>query len=147
MKDCKSVRELRQLVLSQKITSKELCEHYCYHAYETGRKLSLTADENFTRALEIAEERDKQLQQVLDEGKDPEKELGKFFGVPFSVKDQIYVKGTRSTMGVGSRAEKITDEDAASVALIMEQGGIPFVKGKSRDFQKSFSFNKSNVQI
>lgn len=140
MKDCKSVRDLRQLILSQKITSRELCEHYCYHAYETGRKLSLTADENFTRALEIAEERDKQLQQVLAQGKDPETELGKFFGIPFSVKDQIYVKGTRTTMGVGSRADKVSDENATSVALIMEQGGIPFVKGMFEVFWVKLCF-------
>jgi Asp-tRNA(Asn)/Glu-tRNA(Gln) amidotransferase A subunit family amidase len=115
------------------VTVKEVVSYFCQQAYTTGRKLNLTADENFDDAIEQAELKDKELQECIAKGADPDKELGIFFGIPFSVKDQIYVKGTISSMGVGSRADKVTDSDAASVELIRAQGGIPFVKGNLSD--------------
>jgi len=79
--------------------------------------------------MKEAEEKDQQLKICLSEGKNPEKTLGKLFGIPFSVKDQIYVKDMISSMSVASRATKIVKTDATSVRLIKDQGGIVFVKG------------------
>ena len=126
---CKSVRELRALILSQKVSVKEVVAHYCLKSYTIGRERWYTADECYTSALKEAEIKDKELKEAVKQGKNLDKEFGLFFGIPFSVKDQIYVNGMISSMGVGSRADKVVDKDAVSVELIKRQGGIPFVHG------------------
>jgi fatty acid amide hydrolase len=135
------VRQLRELIITRKVTVKQVVLFYCQKAYNTGRELNLTADENFTNAIKEAEEKDKLLDAMEKEGKDLTKEWGIFFGVPFSVKDQIYVKSTLSTLGLGSRAFNRKEFDAPSVALIREQGGIPFVKGNLPDAALSYFTN------
>ena len=94
---------------------KEVVTHYCLKAYTVGRENWYTADERFTNAIKEAELKDKELKDAVKGGKNLDKELGIFFGIPFSVKDQIYVKGMISSMGVGSRADKVVDRDAVSV--------------------------------
>ena len=54
--------------------------------------------------------------------------IGKLHGIPFSVKDQISVKGALCTHGVGSRADYVSKEDAWIVRVLRAEGGIPFVK-------------------
>ena len=58
------------------------------------------------------------------------------------MKDQIFLKGTLSTFGVASRANCRKNTDATSVALLREQGGIPFVKGNVAE--ACFSINTDN---
>lgn len=129
MEKCKNVQELRTAIFAQKVSVKEVVSYYCQMAYTIGRKLNLTADERFSEALKEAEEKDKQLQKCIKDKLNPEKELGLLFGIPISVKDQLYVKGTITAMSVPSRAEKRVDFDAVSVQLLKEQGAIVFVKG------------------
>ena len=50
------------------------------------------------------------------------------FGMPFSVKDMIGVKGMDATLGLHKRVNIPCKEDAAFVQMLKEFGGIPFVK-------------------
>ena len=141
IKNCKSVKELRNLIFSQIVSVKEVVSYYCQQAYTTGRELNLTADEWFNSAIAEADEKDKILKECLKSGNNTEEELGLFFGIPISVKDQIYVKDTITSMGVASRADKVVKQDATSVKLMKDQGAIVFVKGNCSEGWMTFHSN------
>lgn len=46
-------------------------------------------------------------------------------GVPFSIKDSVYVKGMKLTSGLKARADCIADRDAEVIVNIKSAGGIP----------------------
>lgn len=114
--------------MSQKVTVREVVTHFCRKAYTTGRELEYTAEEIFEHALQQADLRDAELKECIKNGGNPDRDLGLFFGIPFSVKDQIYVKDTITSFGVESRATRRVDHDAICVQTLRKHGGIPFVK-------------------
>eukprot|EP00668_Euglena_longa_P016211 GGOE01020434.1.p1 GENE.GGOE01020434.1~~GGOE01020434.1.p1 ORF type:complete len:524 (-),score=66.08 GGOE01020434.1:113-1684(-) len=93
---------------------------YCTRALYCGEKLELLAEEGFVAALEAAQLADQHLQ----EGK----LLGPLHGLPFSVKDCVDMKGKDSTCGVMARTFEPSMDDAVLVALLRQQGAIPFVR-------------------
>lgn len=58
---CKSINELLQGQFSGRFTCKQLVTVYCERCYRIARELHLSADECFTEALKIADEKDKEL--------------------------------------------------------------------------------------
>ena len=50
--------------------------------------------------------------------------LGPFHGVPFSVKDLLFTKGVRTTMGSLIFADQVSGEDAVPVRRLREAGAI-----------------------
>ena len=99
----KSVSELRDLQIEGKVSCFEIVSTYCERAYTHGRENCLTADEYFTQALEEAKERDIVLRKLKEQGKDLDQELPSLHGIPFSVKDMLYLKGTVCSLGTGTR--------------------------------------------
>jgi fatty acid amide hydrolase len=83
----------------------------------------------FTSALEDAEIKDKQLQDILSQKKDPSKHLGKLHGIPFSIKDHIWVEGTLSTIGLSSYSDNVVNKDDYIIKVYRGEGAIPLVKG------------------
>jgi len=59
--------------------------------------LSLSTEENFEKALELAQEKDMERLKAKKEGTSDK--LGLMFGIPFSVKDLINMEGFLSTVG------------------------------------------------
>ena len=49
-------------------------------------------------------------------------------GIPFSVKDMFGVKGTKSSLGSDTHLLDEINEDADLVKVLIDKGGIPFVK-------------------
>ena len=82
----------------------------------------------FESALEEAEKKDKQLQECLKKNGDPHKELGKLHGIPFGVKENIYVAGSLSTVGFGSLSDTVSQTDNPLIAVCKANGAIPLVK-------------------
>ena len=52
-------------------------------------------------------------------------------GIPFSVKDNIFLKGTTSTFGLMKRCNTTDDKDSPVVKALKMAGGIPFVKSST----------------
>ena len=65
---------------------------------------------------------------TLNDEWDLEKYFPPFFGIPISIKDNIDMKGKRSTMGVTVRAHDIKEKDSGMVACVRAAGMIPFVR-------------------
>lgn len=57
-------------------------------------------------------------------------ELGAFFGVPVSIKDQFVEEGKGMTVGSSWMAAHFTgDKDCSIVAMLKKEGAIPMVRG------------------
>src|SRR6266849_2298360 len=60
--------------------------------------------------------------------------LGPFHGVPFSVKDLLFTKGVRATMGSLIYADQVPAEDAVPVRRLREAGAILIGKTTTPEF-------------
>jgi aspartyl-tRNA(Asn)/glutamyl-tRNA(Gln) amidotransferase subunit A len=60
--------------------------------------------------------------------------LGPLHGVPFSVKDLLFTKGTRTTMGSVIFADQVPAEDAVAVRRLREAGAILIGKTTTPEF-------------
>jgi aspartyl-tRNA(Asn)/glutamyl-tRNA(Gln) amidotransferase subunit A len=60
--------------------------------------------------------------------------LGPFHGVPFSVKDLLFTRGVRTTMGSLIFADQVPTEDAVPVRRLREAGGILIGKTTTPEF-------------
>ena len=63
--------------------------------------------------------------------------LGPFHGVPFSVKDLLFTRGVRTTMGSRIFADQVPAEDAVPVRRLREAGAILIGKTTTPEFATS----------
>lgn len=63
--------------------------------------------------------------------------------MPFSVKDMLYLRGTKSTTGAASKSIPTTQVDATSVQIFWNAGGIPFVKSNVPELGSSYHSQNS----
>lgn len=75
----------------------------------------------FDDALQRATELDKHLEETG-------KPIGALHGLPISVKDHVYLKGTPATAGIIAWADDISEEDALIVRVLREAGAVFHVK-------------------
>ena len=78
---------LRQHILDGKISCVEATAYYARRSFKHGRELCVLAYEHYDRAMKMAAERDEELAKAKAEG--TVDQLGLFFGVPVSFKDQF----------------------------------------------------------
>ena len=64
------------------------------------------------------------------------------FGIPTSVKDNIEMEGTRSTIGLTIRADRFLKEDCGTIKAFKHTGLIPFIKTNVP--QLAFNFDSAN---
>lgn len=50
------------------------------------------------------------------------------FGIPVSIKDCFIIKDLNCCVGSISHIDKVYESDGLSIQIILENGGIPFVK-------------------
>ena len=79
---------------------------------------------------------------TLDDEWDMERFLPPLFGIPTSIKDNIDMQGTCSTIGITVRAEKPLKEDCATIKCLKNTGQIPFIKTNLP--QLAFNFDSFN---
>jgi len=53
---------------------------------------------------------------------------GPLHGIPISVKDNVFVSGYDSTIGLGKNTGKPVTNTNAIVLVLLDQGAIPFCK-------------------
>lgn len=64
--------------------------------------------------------------------------MGPLFGVPFSVKENIDVKGSATTEGVRSLKGNVVDADSPHVGMLRRAGAIPIARTNMPDFGLRF---------
>ncbi len=92
--------------------------------------LQPTVNAFITVAADEAREAARRAEATLMAGGD----LGPFHGVPFSVKDLLFTKGIRTTMGSVIFADQVPTEDAVPVRRLREAGAILIGKTTTPEF-------------
>ena len=129
----RSVRELGKLLRSGKVSSRELVEQ----AFEEIRSLAhlrafITLTEE--RALQQAEERDRELTSGLDRGP--------LHGIPIAHKDNFYTKGVRTTAGSLLYKDFVPAFDATVVKRLAAAGAVSV--GKTNLHELAFGITSKN---
>ncbi len=77
---------------------------------------------------------------------DDEWDMNKFFpplfGIPTSIKENIQIEGTRSTIGLTIRATRYDKQDCGTIKCMKNSGLIPFIKTNLP--QLAFNFDSAN---
>uniref|UniRef100_A0A914W0X5 fatty acid amide hydrolase n=1 Tax=Plectus sambesii TaxID=2011161 RepID=A0A914W0X5_9BILA len=107
------------------------------HAYQEKALKAHAITNCITQFFLEAEECARQLDQAYVGKKKPP-----LFGIPFSVKESISVKGYDSTAGYSAKLGHPADEDATCVAVLRAYGAVPFVQTNVP--QTLLSYNNSN---
>eukprot|EP00347_Sterkiella_histriomuscorum_P007539 403348534 len=135
-----TLRQLREFQIRGKITSVEIVTVYSQRAYTIGKELCYVSEEFYDQALEIAQQRDIQMQEARKAQNFSK--IGLLHGIPMSFKDQLQVKGVNKTDCTSALVNNISKEDAIHVQCLREHGGIPFIKSNMP--QLTVSLHSSN---
>lgn len=131
-----SAASLAATVRSGEISSAELIRLHLEQIQRINPSLNAAVDLLADSALAAAVEADRKL-----EAGEP---CGPLHGVPFSVKDSIDVRGTKSTAGtLGRRDAPAAQRDATLVRRLRAAGGIPIAKTNLPDLL--FSYESDNL--
>ena len=112
----KSATELADLIRKKEVSSKEVVEAHFNRISEVNpylNAITLTLEESAIMAAEKADNANE------EERKKP------FHGVPFTVKENIDLKGTPTTQGVPLLAESMPPKNAPIVDRMIKAGAIP----------------------
>jgi aspartyl-tRNA(Asn)/glutamyl-tRNA(Gln) amidotransferase subunit A len=121
-----SIRDLALKVQSGEVPSVELTEACLGWIERENPALNAFITVRGGEALREAKARDRELRRG--------RPIGPLHGIPIAVKDNIYVKGTRCTMGSRVMAGFIPDHDAASVVRLRQAGAVILGKTNTHEF-------------
>ncbi|CDW81226.1 amidase family protein [Stylonychia lemnae] len=121
------VAQLRQLQIDGRVTSYEIVTVFAKRCHRIGRKLNLVTEEYYDEALLTAQDKDRERELAVRNGR--ANELGLLHGIPVSIKDHVNEQGRHVTVGVMSFCDNIAKSDAVVVQQWKDQGAIPMVKG------------------
>ncbi|KAF6213403.1 hypothetical protein GE061_011122 [Apolygus lucorum] len=125
----KSAAELRDLLISRQITSYQIVEAYINRAKEVDRIINCVVENRFEDALKEAEKVDKLIANTDDVkmlfGVQP------LLGIPFTVKENLAVKGLKHASARTRVPTRIAEKDAGAVERIRRFGGIPLLVSNS----------------
>lgn len=112
-----SATELAALIKSRQASSQEVVEAHLRRIDAVNPKVNAVTVVLADQALEAAKAADRAVASA--------EELPPFHGVPFTVKENIDLVGTPSTMGLTALAESYPPMDAPVVDRLKHSGGIP----------------------
>jgi aspartyl-tRNA(Asn)/glutamyl-tRNA(Gln) amidotransferase subunit A len=121
-----SATELAEFIRKREISPIEAVEAYLERIESLNGKLNAFLTVCRDEALEAAQE----AEQALSRGN----YLGPMHGIPVAVKDQVYTKGIRTTLGSPVFAEFVPGEDATVIAKLKAAGAILLGKLNMTEF-------------
>ncbi|XP_015603968.1 fatty-acid amide hydrolase 2 isoform X2 [Cephus cinctus] len=113
---------LAEKIRSRKVTAEEVVCAFIERCKEVNGLINAIVEETYSNAIEEAKNVDK----LLNSEANPEelKKTKPFLGVPFTTKESNEVKGLLHSMGLISRRNHRSENDATVVAYLKEAGGI-----------------------
>jgi len=111
------IRPLARMVREKKVSPLELCDAHIARIEEVNPKLTAVVRPLFDEARREARD----MGERLTRG---ETDLPPFFGVPFTAKEHLKVKGLPNTGGLVKRMNRIAEEDAEPVARMRRAGFV-----------------------
>jgi aspartyl-tRNA(Asn)/glutamyl-tRNA(Gln) amidotransferase subunit A len=121
-----SATELAEFIRKREISPIEAVEAYLERIESLNGKLNAFLTVCRDEALEAAQE----AEQALSRGN----YLGPMHGIPVAVKDQVYTKGIRTTLGSPVFAEFVPGEDATVISKLKAAGAILLGKLNMTEF-------------
>ncbi|XP_029038887.1 fatty-acid amide hydrolase 2-like [Osmia bicornis bicornis] len=121
-----SASELAEKIRTKKVSSVEVVTAFIERAKEVNDIINAVVEDRYLEALEEAKQVDKLLQE--SENTDALKKEKPFLGVPFTTKESNEAKGMLHTMGLISRRDYRSEEDATAVLSIKKAGAILIAK-------------------
>lgn len=127
---------LLRRIRSKEISAVEALLTYAIRAGTIGKELNYICDVDFGIALNHAIEIDNLILHAQDN------EIPPLAGLPISVKDQISVRGTLTTIGYSSMSNNIDVNDSYLISVLRRKGAIIFTKSNTP--QGSFTIESAN---
>ncbi|KAJ5367489.1 hypothetical protein N7541_001430 [Penicillium brevicompactum] len=115
------IRELAELVKSQRVTSEKLTTAYCKRAAIAQQLTKCLTEIFFDKALSRAKELDEHLRKTGEV-------VGPLHGIPISVKDRFDVEGLDTTVGWVGLTNKPATSNSSIVQLLESMGAVLYVK-------------------
>ncbi|CAD5210040.1 unnamed protein product [Bursaphelenchus xylophilus] len=123
-----SASQAADMIRKKELSSYQLIEVYIRRIQAINPLLNVVVQDNFNEALKEAQQVDEWLD-TIDSNSDEYKNLAStkpLLGVPFTLKDSMYVQGLVITAGIPALADSPPcEEDAAIVSILREAGAIP----------------------
>ncbi|XP_003704919.2 fatty-acid amide hydrolase 2 [Megachile rotundata] len=121
-----SASQLAEKIRTKKVSSVEVVTAFIERAKEVNGIINAVVEDRYSEALEEAKQVDQLLQKL--ENTDSLKKEKPFLGVPFTTKESNEAKGMLHTMGLISRRDYRSEEDATAILFIKNAGGILIAK-------------------
>lgn len=118
-----SAKEIVDEIRGGRLKCREAFIAFSLRACTIGKELNLIADCDFENSLKLADEADLKYENCQDKTT-----LPPLFGLPISIKDQILVKGLRSTYGMIKFRDNVVKENSYLTEILIQQGAIPLCK-------------------
>ena len=115
-----SVRDLAELIRTQKITSLQLTKMYLNRLKKYGPKLECVVTLTEELALKQAERADEEIKAA--------KYRGILHGIPYGAKDLLAVKGYKTTWGAMPYKDQTIDQDATVIKKLEQAGAVLIAK-------------------
>ena len=130
-----TVHELQQKLKSKELTIQEIMESYCERINEKEPEVEAFV----TTYLEEAKAEAQKVQEKLDNGED----LGEYAGIPIGIKDNLCMKGTKTTCSSKMLENFVSPYDATVIEKLKDENIISLGKLNMDEFAMGSSTESS----
>ncbi len=134
-----SVRELGQMIRTNKISVRELTESYLDRLEKIGPKLGAVVTVMRPQALKQADAAEKEIKAG--------KYRGPLHGIPCGVKDLLATKGVPTTWGAAPYKDQVFDYDATVVEKLYQAGAILLAKLSMVELAGGMGYNNPDASF
>ncbi|MBI4850346.1 MAG: amidase [Acidobacteria bacterium] len=134
-----SLRELAELIRSQKLTSTALTEAYLARLEKFGEQLGAVVTITKDLALKQAQRADEEIKAG--------KYKGLLHGIPYGVKDLLATKGIPTSWGATPYKDQVFDYDATLVKKLTEAGAVLIAKLAMVELAGGFGYNNADASF